>query len=61
MLKTLREDGFAVTLYERRSHVGGLWAYTENPTYTTALAGEYGSCKGNWDRLVLALGPHWLT
>ncbi|KAB5542799.1 flavin-containing monooxygenase 9 [Coniochaeta sp. 2T2.1] len=38
MMKTLREDGFAVTLYERRSHVGGLWAYSENPAYTTALA-----------------------
>ena len=40
MLKTLREDGFDVTLYERRSQVGGLWAYTENPAYTTALAGS---------------------
>ncbi|KAK3942658.1 flavin-containing monooxygenase 9 [Diplogelasinospora grovesii] len=37
MLKQLREDGFKVTLYERRNRVGGLWAYTENPAYTTAL------------------------
>ncbi|KAI1134604.1 putative dimethylaniline monooxygenase [Hypoxylon sp. FL0543] len=37
MLKVLREDGFKVTLYERRSQVGGLWAYSEDPTMTTAL------------------------
>ncbi|KAK0616773.1 flavin monooxygenase-like protein [Immersiella caudata] len=37
MLKALREDGFAVTLYERRHRVGGLWAYSDNPTHTTAL------------------------
>ena len=37
MLKTLREDGFKVTCYERRSNVGGLWAYTDDKTMTTAL------------------------
>ena len=37
MLKTLRDDGFAVTLFERRSRVGGLWAYSEDPSHTTAL------------------------
>ncbi|KAI0377321.1 putative dimethylaniline monooxygenase [Hypomontagnella monticulosa] len=37
MLKTLREDGFQVTLYERRGQVGGLWAYSDDPTVTTAL------------------------
>ncbi|KAI1373153.1 putative dimethylaniline monooxygenase [Hypoxylon crocopeplum] len=37
MLKTLREDGFKVTLYERRKQVGGLWAYSDDPTMTTAL------------------------
>ncbi|XXG95325.1 hypothetical protein Hte_001586 [Hypoxylon texense] len=37
MLKTLRDDGFKVTLYERRGQVGGLWAYSENPMVTTAL------------------------
>jgi dimethylaniline monooxygenase (N-oxide forming) len=37
MLKTLKEDGFSATLYERRSQVGGLWAYTENTAWTTAL------------------------
>ncbi|KAI0601207.1 flavin-containing monooxygenase 9 [Biscogniauxia sp. FL1348] len=37
MLKTLREDGFRATLYERRNQVGGLWAYSEDPTMTSAL------------------------
>ena len=37
MLKTLREDGFKVTCFERRKQVGGLWAYTKEPSMTTAL------------------------
>lgn len=37
MLKTLREDGFSVTCYERRKQVGGLWAYTDDPSMTSAL------------------------
>jgi dimethylaniline monooxygenase (N-oxide forming) len=37
MLKTLREDGFEVTLYERRTQVGGLWAYTDDTSMTSAL------------------------
>lgn len=37
MLKALHEDGYTVTAYERRDRVGGLWAYTENTAYTTAL------------------------
>jgi hypothetical protein len=37
MLKTLREDGFKVTCYERRKQVGGLWAYTEDTAMTSAL------------------------
>lgn len=37
MLKVLRDDGFHVTAFERRSRVAGLWSYSENPTYTTAL------------------------
>lgn len=37
MLKTLREDGFDATIFERRSQVGGLWSYTEDETMTTAL------------------------
>ncbi|KAK2616624.1 hypothetical protein QQS21_000447 [Conoideocrella luteorostrata] len=37
MLKTLREDGFDATAFERRDKVGGLWAYSENPEYTSAL------------------------
>ncbi|ORX94632.1 hypothetical protein BCR34DRAFT_594369 [Clohesyomyces aquaticus] len=37
MMKTLREDGFHVTCYERRKQVGRLWAYTDDPLMTTAL------------------------
>ena len=37
MIKTLSEDGFDVTGFDRRERVGGLWAYSENPDYTTAL------------------------
>ncbi|KAI5461572.1 dimethylaniline monooxygenase 2 [Mariannaea sp. PMI_226] len=37
MLKTLREDGFDATLFERRTRVGGLWSYTEDESMTTAL------------------------
>lgn len=37
MLKQLRDDGFAVSGFERRDRVGGLWAYSDNTSYTTAL------------------------
>ena len=37
MLKTLREDGFKVTCYERRQRVSGLWAYTDDLSMTSAL------------------------
>lgn len=37
MLKQLRDDGFAVSGFERRDKVGGLWAYSDNTSYTTAL------------------------
>lgn len=37
MLKQLREDGFRVTGFERRDKVGGLWAYSADTSYTTAL------------------------
>lgn len=39
MLKTLREDGFQVTCFERRTQVGGLWAYTDDTSMTTSLRG----------------------
>jgi cation diffusion facilitator CzcD-associated flavoprotein CzcO len=41
MLKQLREDDFAVTLFERRSRVGGLWAYSEDKAYTSALPSKF--------------------
>lgn len=37
MLKQLRADGFVTTLFERRSRVGGLWAFSEDENHTTAL------------------------
>lgn len=37
MLKQLRADGFSAVLFERRSSVGGLWAYSENKADTTTL------------------------
>ncbi|KAF4965417.1 hypothetical protein FSARC_6768 [Fusarium sarcochroum] len=39
MLKQLLEDGFRATLFERRSTVGGLWAYDADHGWTTALQG----------------------
>ncbi|RBR19234.1 uncharacterized protein FIESC28_05699 [Fusarium coffeatum] len=36
-LKNLREQGFDALIFERRPSVGGLWSYSENPEYTTAL------------------------
>lgn len=42
MLKTLREDGFKVTCYERRSQVGGLWAWSDKKDVTTALKSTIG-------------------
>jgi dimethylaniline monooxygenase (N-oxide forming) len=38
MLKTLREDGFSVTLFERRNQVGGLWSYSDDTTMTSILS-----------------------
>lgn len=40
MLKQLLEDGFDVTIFERRDKVGGLWAYDANHGWTTALKGD---------------------
>ncbi|KAI1177350.1 FAD/NAD(P)-binding domain-containing protein [Nemania sp. FL0916] len=36
-LKTLREEGFSVVAFERRSEIGGLWAFSDNTGYTSAL------------------------
>ncbi|KAF4981977.1 hypothetical protein FZEAL_2323 [Fusarium zealandicum] len=35
--KSLREEGFNTVAFERRESVGGLWAYSSNPDYTSAL------------------------
>ncbi|KAL6914652.1 hypothetical protein FSST1_012412 [Fusarium sambucinum] len=37
MLKQLLQDGFNATLFERRSQVGGLWAYDAKHGWTSAL------------------------
>ncbi|KAF9874795.1 dimethylaniline monooxygenase 2 [Colletotrichum karsti] len=36
-LKELREVGFDVTLFERRSDVGGLWTFSDDPSLTSAM------------------------
>ncbi|RSM10837.1 hypothetical protein CEP52_003322 [Fusarium oligoseptatum] len=33
----LREEGFDAVAFERREAVGGLWAYSDDPEYTSAL------------------------
>jgi hypothetical protein len=39
-LKNLREEGFSVTVFEKRASVGGVWAYTDDVDTTTALPCE---------------------
>jgi len=41
MLKSLRDDDFDVTCYERRSRVGGLWSFSDDPTITSSLQSQY--------------------
>ncbi|KAI8629676.1 FAD/NAD(P)-binding domain-containing protein [Xylariaceae sp. FL1651] len=36
-LKTLREEGFNVVAFERRDEIGGLWAFSNDANYTSAL------------------------
>ncbi|KAI0454300.1 FAD/NAD(P)-binding domain-containing protein [Xylaria acuta] len=36
-LKTLREEGFNAVAFERRNEVGGLWAFSDNASYTSVL------------------------
>ncbi|KAK7408117.1 hypothetical protein QQX98_009708 [Neonectria punicea] len=38
-IKSLLEEGFQVTGFERRPDVGGLWAFSNNPEYTSATKG----------------------
>ncbi|KAJ3945521.1 hypothetical protein N0V92_013463 [Colletotrichum tropicale] len=37
-LKELREVGFDGTLFEKRSDVGGLWTFSDDPSVTSAMA-----------------------
>jgi heterodisulfide reductase subunit A-like polyferredoxin len=36
-LKSLREEGFSVVAFERRNEIGGLWAFSNNTSYTSVL------------------------
>ncbi|KAI1373068.1 FAD/NAD(P)-binding domain-containing protein [Hypoxylon crocopeplum] len=36
-LKALREEGFDAVAFERRDQVGGLWSFSGNPAFTSAL------------------------
>ncbi|KAI1157378.1 FAD/NAD(P)-binding domain-containing protein [Nemania serpens] len=36
-LKALREEGFSVVAFERRNEIGGLWAFSDDASYTSAL------------------------
>ncbi|KAI3324535.1 FAD/NAD(P)-binding domain-containing protein [Xylariaceae sp. AK1471] len=36
-LKSLREEGFNVVAFERRNAIGGLWAFSNDASYTSAL------------------------
>lgn len=38
-IKSLQEEGFQVTGFERRSAVGGLWAFSDDPSCTSATMG----------------------
>ncbi|KAF7563593.1 hypothetical protein G7046_g550 [Stylonectria norvegica] len=38
-IKSLMEEGFQVTGFERRPKAGGLWAFSENPEHTSATTG----------------------
>ncbi|KAH7369630.1 flavin monooxygenase-like protein [Rhexocercosporidium sp. MPI-PUGE-AT-0058] len=37
VLKNLKEEGFNVTVYEKRDSVGGVWSYSEDPQTTSTL------------------------
>ena len=37
ILKNLREEGFDVTVYEKRDEVGGVWAYSDDVNTTSTL------------------------
>lgn len=38
-LKTLREEGFNATAFERRDRIGGLWSYSGDPAFTSVIDG----------------------
>ncbi|KAF4973970.1 hypothetical protein FZEAL_9077 [Fusarium zealandicum] len=38
-IKSLLEEGFQVTCFERRPDAGGIWAFSDNPQYTSVTKG----------------------
>ncbi len=39
-LKSLRDEGFDVTVFEKRDSVGGVWSFSDDPETTSTLPGE---------------------
>ena len=48
-IKALRDEGFEVTAFERRSDVGGLWTFDLNPEFTSATQRTIFSLSQNGD------------
>lgn len=40
VLKSLKEEGFNVTVYEKRAGIGGVWAFSDDPETTSTLPCE---------------------
>lgn len=40
VLKNLKDEGFNVQVFERRSNVGGLWQYSDDPVVTSVVPSE---------------------
>jgi dimethylaniline monooxygenase (N-oxide forming) len=40
ILKNFREEGFAVTVFEKRDSVGGVWSYSDDEKTTSTLPCE---------------------
>jgi heterodisulfide reductase subunit A-like polyferredoxin len=60
-LKEFRDLGFDVTVFEKRSDVGGVWTWTADPGSTTALR-ETKLCNNKYSvRFLLAIMSIILT
>ncbi len=52
MLKNLRDEGFNVTVFERRDSVGGVWSFSDDPETTSTLPGEISASQNTRRRLI---------